>query len=79
MNKVIDSKSLMLPDLIKEDPEATIFYQAMDLTGYADALQSGYIDEDYENSRSDEFWKDSTDWTNNKLVVKQGNEYEHPD
>lgn len=77
MSNVIDSKSLMIPSLIKEDPEAQIFYQAMEKTGYAGDLQTGYIDLEYENSRSSEFWKDSTDWTNNKLVVKQGNEYDN--
>ncbi len=46
LNNVISSSSLLLPDKIAEDPNLTIFSQALSLTGMCDSLVK-YIDETY--------------------------------
>ena len=46
INNVISSSSLLLPDKIAEDPELTLFSQALSLTGMCDSLTK-YLDESY--------------------------------
>lgn len=70
MNKVIGTNNFMLPDIIGQDKEATLFYDALIITHMADSLQK-YVDESYTVGN------DSVDWTNDRLVVHTGNEYDN--
>lgn len=70
VDNVILSDNNMLPELLGEDDEVTIFYSALICTGMADSLQK-YIDATYSVGR------DSIDWTNDKLVMSTATEYDN--
>ena len=74
---VIGTRNSMLPDVLKEDSTLSLFYKAMLATGYASQLQENYLDMDYENSKSARFERDSVDWSNDKLCLKTGLEYDN--
>ena len=70
LNKVIGTNNFMLPDIIREDPNSSLFYAALTATHMNDSLVR-YVDEKYFVGR------DSIDWTNDRLVVHTGNEYDN--
>ena len=72
VSTVIGTRNSMVPDVLKDDSTITLFYNAIRETGLDRMLQENYIDEDYENSKSVYFDKDSTDWTNDKLCITTG-------
>jgi len=76
LNAVLGANNNMLPDVLSADSTITLFVEALELTHMSDSLQK-YIDYDYENARSSEFEKDSTDWTNDKLVFSTASEYDN--
>ena len=70
MNKVIGTNNFMLPDIIGQDENASLFYEGLISTHMSDSLLK-FVDEKYTVGR------DSVDWTNDRLVVHTGNEYDN--
>ena len=70
LNQVIGTNNFMLPDILAQDSAISIFYSALTLTHMADSMQR-YIDENYSVG------KDSVDWSNDRLIVHTGNEYDN--
>ncbi len=70
MDKVIGTSNFMLPDIIGQDKDASLFYDALMMTHMSDSLEK-YVDESYSVGH------DSVDWTNDRLVVHTGNEYDN--
>lgn len=70
MNNVIGATNYLLPDIIEQDSTAVLFSTALAVTHMSDSLEK-YIDESYHVG------KDSVDWTNDRLIVHTGNEYDN--
>lgn len=70
MGGVITSKNNMLPQLISEDSNVSLFSYALTKTHMCDSMQR-YVDKTYSVG------SDSTDWTNNKLCIHTAVEYDN--
>ncbi len=77
LSSVISTQNDMLPDLIQRDSAVSLFYQAMEATGYCNVLRENYMDQEYERAKSPSFEKDSVDWTNDKLCLATAVEYDN--
>lgn len=49
IDKVLDASTRLLPDLIKANPDLSIFYQALTATGLAEVMRA-YKDDDFEST-----------------------------
>ena len=70
MSKVIGTNNFMLPDIIEQDENSQLFFAGLVETHLTDSLEK-YIDESYTVGA------DSIDWTNDRLIVHTGNEYDN--
>ena len=70
MDQVIGTNNFMLTDILKTDESIKLFTNALLLTHMSDSLTK-YKDENYSVG------KDSIDWTNDRLIVHTGNEYDN--
>lgn len=70
MKDVITTHNTLLPSVLSDDKEITIFYSALQRTGMVDSIE-GYIDPSYSVG------SDSIDWTNDKLVMSTATEYDN--
>lgn len=70
MDQVIGTNNFMLTDIMKTDESIKLFTSALLLTHMSDSLTK-YKDENYSVG------KDSIDWTNDRLIVHTGNEYDN--
>ena len=77
VSKVIGTQNSMVPDMLKQDDNVTLFYEALLATGWSSQLQENFMDVEYENEKSSSFERDSVDWTNDKLVVETGLEWDN--
>lgn len=70
LRDVITSRNDMLPSVLADDSEISIFYSALHMTKM-DEKMLRYIDESYSVGA------DSIDWTNDKLVMSTASEYDN--
>lgn len=70
MGDVIGVQTYMLPDIIAKDPNATIYSEALKITGMAARLI------DFED-KTYSVGQDSIDWTNDELVTHTASEYDN--
>lgn len=70
MADVIGSRSVTLPEVLGEDPNISLFYEALVLTHMDDSLRR-FIDENYSVGY------DSINWTNDALVMHTASEYDN--